>query len=58
MNVAFAATLDWIFVDGRRLQVDSILPSFTEEVMSKEVAIPSSIFPSDHTALVADISFK
>lgn len=54
----FKDVLDYIFIDKEQLEV-AFPPSIaTEDELSAEIAIPSSLFPSDHIPLVTDIRFK
>ena len=51
-------TLDWICVDDARLRVVGTAPLPPLEELTREGAIPSSDFPSDHVALVADVAWR
>ena len=53
----FDGTLDWIFLESRRLRFDRIWCGFEESVLGDLTpSIPSLQFPSDHVAVVAEIS--
>lgn len=54
----FKGTLDYIFVDGKYLEVESVLPLPSEEELSLHLALPSIVMPSDHLALVCDLKWK
>jgi 2',5'-phosphodiesterase len=54
----FLGTLDYIMIGTRQLAVEQIFPMFTLEQVSREVALPSSDFPSDHVALICDVKWK
>ncbi|KAG1689268.1 hypothetical protein DVH05_002336 [Phytophthora capsici] len=54
---SFQNTLDYIMVGSKELQVRDVFPSFTEEEVTHEVALPSSTFPSDHISLVCDLAW-
>lgn len=54
----FKACLDYIYFEANRLSLKSFVPLPKEEVLQKEVAIPSSSFPSDHIPLIADLKLK
>ena len=56
--VDFAGTLDWIFVDHSKMDVEPILSGYEETILSAHIGLPSEQFPSDHTALGADITLK
>lgn len=53
----FVGTLDYILVDARRLKVQRVFPLFSREDVSREVALPSSMFPSDHISLICDLEW-
>ena len=54
----FKGTLDYIFADGKYLEVESVLPLPSEEELSSHLALPSVVMPSDHVALVCDLKWK
>nr|CCA21054.1 2' putative [Albugo laibachii Nc14] len=53
----FNGTLDYIFISKETLEVVQTFPMFTKEQVTEEVALPSSIFPSDHISLLVDVAF-
>ncbi|EQC40898.1 hypothetical protein SDRG_01963 [Saprolegnia diclina VS20] len=53
----FIGTLDHILVDTETLTPTSHLPFFSLDVAGHEKSLPSSVFPSDHISLVADVRF-
>lgn len=53
----FVGTLDYILVDAQRLKVKRVFPLFSREDVSREVALPSSVFPSDHISLICDLEW-
>lgn len=55
--LSFKAIIDHIFVDRSTLRTVSTIPFPTEEEISKDVAIPSALFPSDHVPLVAELDY-
>ncbi|XP_026845773.1 2',5'-phosphodiesterase 12 isoform X2 [Drosophila persimilis] len=54
----FSGCLDYIFCQQDRFELLQCLPLPTEEQLTAHTAIPSICFPSDHIALVADLSFE
>jgi mRNA deadenylase 3'-5' endonuclease subunit Ccr4 len=54
----FKAHLDYVFAGGDVFRVNSLAPMAVEEVLQEEVALPSSVMPSDHVALVVDFEVK
>ena len=54
----YANALDWILFDGARLDLKGVaaLPSLEE--LKREVALPSTEFPSDHVSLVCDVEWR
>eukprot|EP00003_Mantamonas_plastica_P004009 TRINITY_DN1315_c0_g1_i2.p1 TRINITY_DN1315_c0_g1~~TRINITY_DN1315_c0_g1_i2.p1 ORF type:complete len:320 (-),score=97.79 TRINITY_DN1315_c0_g1_i2:263-1222(-) len=50
----FKGVLDWIFYDQSRMVCTSVLEPIPEKILKREVALPSSHFPSDHIPLVAE----
>lgn len=55
--LSFKACIDHIFV-SEGLTAVRTLPPPSEDELSKDVAIPSLMFPSDHVALVADVAWR
>eukprot|EP00794_Sanderia_malayensis_P005934 gene5934-6620_t len=56
--VGFKDTLDYILPDSLQLKVDSFVPFPNKEVVSLHTALPSVVAPSDHLALVCNLSWK
>ncbi|XP_053203734.1 2',5'-phosphodiesterase 12-like [Panonychus citri] len=54
----YVGCLDYIFFDNQLIQLESIVPLPSRDQVSKQIAIPSSVFPSDHLALIAVIKWK
>ena len=54
----FQATLDYIFIDSDRLQVESVVPMPDHQDVVASSGLPSVVFPSDHIALICDLKFK
>ena len=55
---SYQNALDWICVDKALLEVLAVAPLPTIEELTKDVAMPSAEFPSDHVSLVADIAWR
>lgn len=51
----FKEIIDHIFI-SKGLKVVSVLPAPSQEELSQSIAIPSLVFPSDHIALLADLT--
>jgi len=54
----FAGCLDYIFYQHDQLDIAQVVPLPSTEELQQHVALPSVVFPSDHIALVADMSWK
>ncbi|XP_063706039.1 2',5'-phosphodiesterase 12 [Culicoides brevitarsis] len=54
----FTATLDYIFYESDKLEVNEVIPTPSAEELHPHVAIPSIVCPSDHVALVANLDWK
>ncbi|GAB0096025.1 2',5'-phosphodiesterase 12 [Sergentomyia squamirostris] len=57
-TAGFQACLDYIFYQTDHLSVDQVIPFPSRQELEAHIAIPSVVFPSDHIALVADVSWK
>lgn len=55
---SYIDTLDYIFVDARKLEVQQLLMLPAEEIVLGQTALPNEIYSSDHLALLAQFSFK
>ena len=53
--IAFKAVIDHVFASAN-LKVVSTLPAPSEQELSADVALPSRMYPSDHVALVVDLT--
>ncbi|OQS01076.1 2',5'-phosphodiesterase [Thraustotheca clavata] len=51
----FIGTLDHILIDSTTLTCTQSFPFFTLEQATHETSLPTSVFPSDHISLLADI---
>ena len=58
LTPAFDGSLDWIFIDHRRLMFNQVWKLFDINVLEKYGALPNIVFPSDHVAVVCDVSFR
>ena len=50
--------LDWIFFDDAQLDVRSIAPLPALEELTRDVALPSAEWPSDHVSLCCDLVWR
>ena len=58
LTPGFDGTLDWIFVDRTALRIDRVWDPYPVDVLEAEEALPSSKFPSDHVAVVAEVAWR
>ena len=54
----YANTLDWICVDGQRLEVVRVAPRPPLQELTRDVAMPSAEWPSDHFSLCCDLAWR
>jgi len=59
----FKATLDYVLVSESSGESGGLAPHRSaempdEELLSKDVAMPSAVFPSDHVSLICDLKWK
>ena len=54
----YANALDWICFDAQRLRVEAVAPLPSVEELTRDVALPSAEFPSDHVSLCADLAWR
>ena len=54
----YANTLDWICIDAQRLEAISTAPRPPLEELTRDVAMPSVEWPSDHVSLAADLAWR
>ena len=54
----YANTLDWICIDAQRLDVVSVAPRPPLQVLTRDVAMPSAEWPSDHVSLCCDLAWR
>jgi mRNA deadenylase 3'-5' endonuclease subunit Ccr4 len=50
---SYVDTLDYIFVDFRKIKVSELLLMPPDEIVKKQTALPNEIYSSDHLALMA-----
>ena len=50
--------IDWICVDAERLQVVGTAPRPPLQELTRDVAMPSAEWPSDHVSLCADLAWR
>lgn len=53
----FQGCLDYIFIEKNGLKAKSIVPMPTHQEVTQNTALPNTVFPSDHIALVCDIEW-
>ncbi|XP_020578626.1 carbon catabolite repressor protein 4 homolog 1-like [Phalaenopsis equestris] len=54
----FIGTVDYIFYTAGSLTVESLLELLDEDRLRKEIALPSTVWSSDHIALLAEFRWK
>lgn len=54
----YKGCLDYIFFEQENLRKLQEVPIPDEDILSKDTALPSYCFPSDHVALVVDFKFR
>mmetsp|Transcript_20780 Transcript_20780/g.65031 ORF Transcript_20780/g.65031 Transcript_20780/m.65031 type:complete len:497 (+) Transcript_20780:569-2059(+) len=54
----YATSIDWICVDAERLEVVGVAPRPPLQELTRDVAMPSAEWPSDHISLVADLAWR
>jgi hypothetical protein len=54
----YANTLDWICVDSARLDIVGVAPLPPLEELTRDVAMPSVEWPSDHVSLCCDLEWR
>nr|CCC90138.1 unnamed protein product [Trypanosoma congolense IL3000] len=57
-TMSFREVIDYIFFDASRLSVTNTVPIPPESELSENVALPNRKYPSDHVALVADLTYR
>lgn len=53
----FKDVLDYIYIEPKHFKVVRVAPFPSEEVLSRNTALPSCAFPSDHLAVIVDLEF-
>ncbi|XP_013422110.1 2',5'-phosphodiesterase 12 [Lingula anatina] len=54
----FEGCLDYIYIESDYFQVSKVIPLPSHEEITQHGALPNQCFPSDHLALVCDITWK
>lgn len=57
-TVAFKDLLDYIYVEEGVFETIRVAPFPSEDELSRDVALPSRVFPSDHMPIAVDIRWK
>ena len=57
-TTGYKGMLDYIFCDADYLEVESVIPVPEASELDIHVALPSVVMPSDHLALICDLSWK
>ncbi|AAZ10834.1 hypothetical protein, conserved [Trypanosoma brucei brucei TREU927] len=57
-TMTFREVIDYVFFNPDRLLVVQTIPIPPESELSENVALPNRKYPSDHVALIADLSYK
>ena len=53
----FKDVLDYIYMEPKHFKVLRVAPFPSEDILSKNTALPSCAFPSDHLAVIVDLEF-
>jgi 2',5'-phosphodiesterase len=53
----FCGCLDYIYVEPKLIRTLNVVPLPDHEEVTRFIALPNAVFPSDHIALVCDLSF-
>lgn len=54
----FSGCLDYIFIEGDKLDVAQIIPMVAHDEITPYTALPNVVFPSDHLAIACDLIWK
>ena len=54
----FSGCLDYIYIEQDKLKTTQVVPMPTHEEVTQYTALPNVVFPSDHIALVCDLTWK
>jgi 2',5'-phosphodiesterase len=58
LTPTFDGTLDYIFIDARSLIMEHVWDLFETATLEENMALPNIVFPSDHVAVICEISFS
>ena len=53
----FACCLDYIYIQKEQLKTLSVVPMPSHEDVTMYTALPNAVFPSDHIALICDLTW-
>jgi len=54
----FQECLDYTLLDSRELQRTRAIPAPSLELLRRETALPSTVFPSDHVPVITDVAYR
>ena len=54
---SFQGCLDYIYIDADQLKTTRVIPLPSHEEVTRFTALPNPVFPSDHLALVCDLTW-
>ena len=54
----FIGVLDYIFFEEDKIELERYLDQPSDELVTKDIGMPSKVFPSDHIAQVVDLKWK
>ena len=57
VTLGWTGTIDYIFTDADNIRTQRVVPFPQAEQLTEHVALPSVNFPSDHIALVTDLTW-
>ncbi|XP_071792543.1 2',5'-phosphodiesterase 12-like [Asterias amurensis] len=55
---SFQGKLDHIMVEGDKIELQRVIPLSSHEEVTRHIALPNAVFPSDHLALVCELGWK
>ena len=55
---SFQGKLDHNMVEGDKIELHQVIPLSSHEEVTRHIALPNAVFPSDHLALVCELGWK